>query len=682
MGYVPLTHLKEAYVRIKEDAASSGGGISVLVFVTADADSLCALKILLKLFKSDCIAYLVVPVAGLDELNAATMRHVQENTEIKSLVMLNCGGILDLESFFPLSEKMSVYVIDSHRPVIVFDDGEADEMKPVQEAFQALEYQGSDSDEPDDDENEPEDPPSDAEETLDAVRPPSLFQTYISRTPLHRKTQSPTRPGDLTPRSRRRKNAAQKRKRRRDYQMLVTEYYSEGTYYGTSASSIMYTLATQMGKVNGEMLSIIGVSDQYVHERIDASKYRTEASLLKDETTRFDLSGRNAPQNAFDDPDNPDDPLFRDDDDDDYRDPDNPEDGHRPNRLLGAQRPGAPILRGAAVGVHGVRNAHDRNIKCVDEFRLMLLRHWSLYESLYHSSYVATSENGDLTKKLPALGPAFNLPDLMFPSFLRHYGYKFTIGAADAVHGVTALLDCGADWMRRQAGGEDVEAGEGRRGGQGLLWGRRGTAAVRVVVSEFDRFDAGRGEEKDGGESGSEDEEEAEEDEERGRGGESCEKEEEGKGERVDEDFYLAYDALENVDLLYHGIHLSMQFQRALVRAGDGGGGGVGGLVGENEFLIFGRSVPPLCRLASFLMDAYREHRKKVMPLVIAAYNDETDGYLVLGNRIPRGMGMLGKSKAVRLSNDIAFQLAAEKTGVPRDDLLPFIESLQASLSA
>ncbi|KAJ3109527.1 hypothetical protein HDU97_005184 [Phlyctochytrium planicorne] len=846
MGYVPLTHLKEAYTRIKQ-VASTSGTTSIVVFVTADADSLCALKILLRLFKSDCISYLVVPVAGLDELSAATEKHIASNDEVRSIIMINCGGIIDLESYFPLTDQMSVYVIDSHRPIhlrnlfggdkiIIFDDGEADNMKPVQEAFQSLEFDGSD------DEDDEEDAGGDFDENIgkdddDDDRGPDGEdgENPVKKRKLNGNDAEITEQDEilLSPRSLRRKKAANRRRKRRGYQEVVTSYYTEGSYYGSSASSITYTLATQMGKVNAEMLwlSIIGLTDQYLHERIDTTKYRMEASLLKDETTRFDMDGRAA--GGLGDDINLDDGASAADDFELPADPD-PEGGNgetRRHRLLGTQGPGVPLLRTAtAIGVHGVRSAHDRGIKCVEEFRLMLLRHWSLYESLYHSSYVATrlgvwkakgrqkltnllvkmgfpykecqqlftemhtTLKKDMRRKLPAIGPAFNLPDLLFPSFLRHYGYKFTIGAGDAVHSLAALLDCGADWMRRQAGGEDVEAdgsgggrgsiseaaggmgggsvGGGRLGsGGGDAYGgnrgvgvastsrmggsgsvlagvgmgtKQGTAALRVTTSEFDQSerDAKALKESGGrelfngemdrrkskrgdrsGEISDDDREEGDSDPEDDEPAET----EEAERERVErralrkkkrarerewvKNFYLAYDALENVDLLYHGIHLSMHFQRALVRAGisildrqitkvlkafrltvlsgvsaeGGGGGSVGGLVGDNEFLVFGRSVPLLGRLASFLMDAYREHRRKLMPLVIAAYNDETDGYLVLGVPDAKRSGDVRKNFF-----GMAFQLAADRTGakltnvnfdasaaeVPRDDLLPFIESL------
>ncbi|KAJ3113710.1 hypothetical protein HDU96_003039 [Phlyctochytrium bullatum] len=783
MGYVPLTHLREAYIRIRSEASASG--TSVLIFVAADTDSLCALKILLKLLKSDCIPYLVAPVFGLDELTRATVKHVANNNELRSIFMLNCGGILDLEEFFDLGEQAAVYVIDSHRPlhlrnlfggdrIIVFDDGEADSMKGVQEAFQELEFPEASDDDVDDDGGGRDDVDPGDEENIDPNDDDPGHTTGAKRKTgdgdgdddgdgnggdgagLHESNAASVQ---LSPRSRRRRRIAQRRKRRRDHQAIITEYYTAGTYYGTSASSLLYTLATQVGNVNAEMLwlSIIGLTDQYLHERIDSSRYRNEATVMKDETVRFDFDGRG--RDAAGDG-GADDQLFGEDDpensmleallaDDDAGDRFSDAGGANParqRRLLGGTRMN---LRGKPAGLNGVRHANDKAVRCVDEFRLMLLRHWTLYESLYHSSYVATrlgvwKEKGrqrltnllvkmgfphkecqqlysemhttlkrDMKRKLPALGPAFNLPDLVFPSFARHFGYKVTVGASDVVHSVSSLLDCGADWMRRQAGGEDVEnaaswflASGTDNGGTGIGRGahiggagavsrvavstsnasgfgagasvlsgvgmgtRQGTSAVRVITSEFDKFDSRKksnvrtlaGEQPEEAAPPSDDESEDEdEDEENAEEARAWRRRRRAREKELIKNFYLAFDALDDVDLLLHGIHLGMHFQRALVRAGitildrqitkalkafrltvlagvsadpngnRGGQVGVSNLVGDREFMIFGRSVALLGRLASFLMEAYREHRKKGMPMVIAAYNDETDAYLVLG---------------------------------------------------
>lgn len=38
----------------------------------------------------------------------------------------------------------------------------------------------------------------------------------------------------------------------------------------------------------------------------------------------------------------------------------------------------------------GEKNPDDHSIAFLEDMNLMLLRHWNLYDSLYHSTYVAT----------------------------------------------------------------------------------------------------------------------------------------------------------------------------------------------------------------------------------------------------------------------------------------------------
>ena len=37
--------------------------------------------------------------------------------QIRSILMLNCGGLFNLEEYIELSEDITIYVLDSHRPV-------------------------------------------------------------------------------------------------------------------------------------------------------------------------------------------------------------------------------------------------------------------------------------------------------------------------------------------------------------------------------------------------------------------------------------------------------------------------------------------------------------------------------------------------------------------------------------
>jgi cell division control protein 45 len=227
---------------------------------------------------------------------------------------------------------------------------------------------------------------------------------------------------------------------------------------------------------------------------------------------------------------------------------------------------------------HGLAalNADDMSLRTTDELRFELFRHWTLYDAMSHSSYVAGKlgtwkEQGrkrlagllakmgsvtcplvcislisliichrfsvpqtqqlyahmdmdlkrQLRDKLDAIAPEYGMIELMYPSFVRCYGYHMQpLSAADAVDALNALLDT-ATGVRIE-----VEADGARNGGEWFGGGRVWHAAGRWGVSET--------KEKAG---------------ERGRGQE----EEDATGERQDEgresflvrNFWNAFDALE-----------------------------------------------------------------------------------------------------------------------------------------
>jgi cell division control protein 45 len=157
-------------------------------------------------------------------------------------------------------------------------------------------------------------------------------------------------------------------------------------------------------------------------------------------------------------------------------------------------------------------NPDDQSIRTADELRFMLFRHWTLYDAMYHSSYVASKlgiwkERGrkkltgllakmgfsipqtqqpfphmdmdlkkTLTQKLNDVAPEYGLVELSYPSFMRCYGYRSQpLSAADAVEGISALLDV--------AGGikMEVEIEGARNGGEwfggGRVWEGPGASA-------------------------------------------------------------------------------------------------------------------------------------------------------------------------------------------------------------
>lgn len=163
MVYIPKTRYDQAYQSIVSSArkaislvrhGSSSSAATVLILVSADADALSACKILTTLLRDDCIGYRVLPVPGWSELARIHAEQIVDNEDLRSIVLLNLGSLLDLSESFPLPAGATCHVIDSHRPwnlgnlfaggpeaeqIIVWDDGDIeDELKEEKEAFQTI----------------------------------------------------------------------------------------------------------------------------------------------------------------------------------------------------------------------------------------------------------------------------------------------------------------------------------------------------------------------------------------------------------------------------------------------------------------------------------------------------------------------------------------------------------------
>ncbi|KAI8589741.1 CDC45 family [Geranomyces variabilis] len=750
MGYVAFTKLDEVYQAVKTNASSGANGAStVVIFASPDADALCALKILVTLLKSDCVAHKVVPVAGYADLSTANDDHVHDNEELRSIILLNCGGNVDLHDLFSLSEKMTVYVCDSHRPlnlrslfshdqIVFMDDGDIDELPDLKTAVEELEFEDDDSEEGDDDVDDVDDEEEDADpaaesseeeepDILDGEAGPAGKEN--AERPSNAKRKEP--PG-ATVDSFRKKRArvTSRRRRRKEHQRAIAEYYAEGAYYGVSVTGMWYTVASQLGRASNDFLwlSLIGLSDQYLHDRVDHRRYLSLVETFKDEVNRYNVS--NANTDGADDLES----LF----------------GEGGNKASDS-----------------ARHPDDQGIRCDDEFRLMLLRHWTMLDSLYYSVYVATKlgiwkEMGrkrlgnfivkmgvptketqqrfaemslqfkkSVKQKLIAVAPRFNMTEIVFPSFYKHFGFKGIVSAPDVVYSLTSLLDWGAEWIKRQgaAGGSFADsAGGGAAASAQLLApanGRPGARDTSEVISgglagvgvgtrtgfaavAMRSGDALPGVDDDSDESDAADPEDEDPDAEDGT------RREKKKERAWVRNFYVAYDALDSFDLLQHGIHLAMSFQRALVRTGtsilekkltqtlrnfqltvltgEGLGAGVNGsgaLSDENDFALFGRSPAHLGRLAKFLMEAFKEFKDKDLPLVIAALNEPADAFLVIGYTGLTKRGALRKN-----TFGPAFEKAAERTQarvkhdsfeasimeVRREDLGDFLETLQSMM--
>jgi cell division control protein 45 len=267
------------------------------------------------------------------------------------------------------------------------------------------------------------------------------------------------------------------------------------------------------------------------------------------------------------------------------------------------------------------------NILPQQEFRFMFLRSWTLYNSVFYSSYVVSKlrlwqEIGqrELTKffamlgipsdqynqqykfmdyqfktilkdKITDIAPKFDLQNLLFSSFIRQIDNKTQINASDMVYAVTALLE-----------------------------------SPRPVM--VDNLNDNNAEEREA--------EEAKNDE----------KAFELTHEMQVENFWAALDSLDlkNTSHLHYGIELAKELQMALVRTSSSlisnkkvkPGQKFRYAIIQNDALADAKMFQyPLAiqKLALFIMEAYKETRavKENTPMVLFVKNSKRDSYLVAG---------------------------------------------------
>lgn len=226
----------------------------------------------------------------------------------------------------------------------------------------------------------------------------------------------------------------------------------------------MYSLASELGREDNDLLwlAIVGVSSNELYGRKatstkDASTSRELAllSLLRDEVRRL-----NPPS---------------------------------------LQPDSGSAASSASTSLDAIaRGPNDKSIRLSLEFRFMMIRHWSLYESMLHSSYLVTrlslfKETGikklhkllakmgvslaqckqtythmdmdlkrGLREKIESVSRLYGLDDLVREGFVRSWGWKAVLSAGDVGTIVGAILEIGKDGKGVRGGvrGEVEVAGE------------------------------------------------------------------------------------------------------------------------------------------------------------------------------------------------------------------------------
>ncbi|TFY70536.1 hypothetical protein EVG20_g2468 [Dentipellis fragilis] len=609
---------------------------SVIILAAPDVDAVCAARMFAELFKQDDVMHRIIPVSGIADLEQTRDELINYN-ELHTLILLNMGAILDLPSgewFGDFPTDLRVHVIDSSRPqnlsslfgggesgdrVLIWDDGAAENLEEQRKAWEALLLDPEPESDDDSDDDLPDELEDEEVEDYEGGSPSGKRRSLGDggRSPGKRRRIDPNRPHRIS------------REQRDEYHALLDRHYMSGTWYGQGAAGTVYILATVMERVDNELLwlAILGLTYQYTSCRVSRSEYDKYHSVYYDEVSRL----------------NPPPPT---------------------NDAYGF----------ASLG------PDDMSLRTTDELRFTLFRHWTLYDAMFHSSYVSSKlgiwkEQGrkrltgllakmgfsipqtqqsyphmdmdlkrQLRDKLDAIAPEYGMVELTYPSFVRCYGYHTQpLSAADAVEAISALLDA-ATGVRME-----IEVEGARNGGEwfggGHMWrgGGRWTSEKAQEKDTPTETANGQGEE------------------------EETHEEAEGKGDAEPwqvKNFWAAFDALGDIMRLREALFLAMSVQKAIIRAGSS-------IIDKNDIrMMKGYSVvrlgqgPDLVllshpgvlfRLGLWLVDALRDRvegsnagrrsKKKSIPMILACLNEKAHSYVVIGMNASLDFGGVRKNE-------------------------------------
>lgn len=231
-------------------------GSRVLLFVNYDIDGICAARILQHLFRCDTISYTLVPVSGIQDLRTAYEENCEE---VKFVVLVNCGGTIDVVELLEPEEHVVFFLLDSHRPTDlcnVFSSSQVRIIGKAEEDEHIPEFDNVFREDSDDEENNTSGDESDPEESRVAKRMRMSEEAIIKR----------------------RENRLWAENRDR----IVFEY-TQFSYYGKASALQMFELALSLSKDNADLLwcAIVGVTEQYLLGKVEKQQYVLDTGLLQ-----------------------------------------------------------------------------------------------------------------------------------------------------------------------------------------------------------------------------------------------------------------------------------------------------------------------------------------------------------------------------------------------------------------
>ncbi|KAM6965699.1 LOW QUALITY PROTEIN: cell division control protein 45 homolog [Aplochiton taeniatus] len=234
----------------------------VALLVSSDIDALCACKILQALFHCDQVQYTLVPVTGWQDLGTAFMEHKEQ---FQYFVLINCGANVDLLETLQPDDDSIFFICDTHRPVDVvnvYNDTQVKLLIKQDDDLGVPSYDDIFRDEEEDGE--------DSGNESDGGSEPSGKRRRFDEGAVERRIE--------------RQRAKREWEARRREVLFDYEQYE---YHGTSAA-MDFELAWVLTKDTKDMLwwAVIGLTDQWVHDKLTHMKYVTDIATLQRHVSR------------------------------------------------------------------------------------------------------------------------------------------------------------------------------------------------------------------------------------------------------------------------------------------------------------------------------------------------------------------------------------------------------------
>lgn len=271
-------------------------GKRILIVVNYDVDAICASKILQSLFKYDHMLYTVVPIMGITGLRRAYTEH---QGDVKYVLLVNCGGCVDIVELLQPADDVTFFICDSHRPldvcniysdrqVCILGDPALEENIP---GFETIFYD-SDGEDGDDDDDENDDNEAEDADDADSGAGDDSDEGDGGERKRAPKLTRMQRHEQRVMRQRARRQWEQERDR-------IMFDYTQFSYYSRSTALLIFELAWKLSKDNMDLLwwAIVGITEQLLLGKIESGAYTLELEHIQSHVSR--LTNKTNDQNTM-----------------------------------------------------------------------------------------------------------------------------------------------------------------------------------------------------------------------------------------------------------------------------------------------------------------------------------------------------------------------------------------------